>query len=1122
MKSAPISSSAGLAQAIATCTTALAAYVEAPDSLELWQDLRAKRIAVGEVATQLSRQLTDAASLQPLLDLQLKLAAAGALDHQIPADDFARAATLCAQGTAGLLSAMMLTPAYQWADAPAYDSVPEMLWSAYTAWLFHSPKSFSVVGQAESFAAHYLRRLGEFDALVTRHPNAKGVRQALGLFAASGNCIPLYFTTGSLRRHMELRGRLLSAAVAVDRRNDFPARARAGRRLRVGFVNRHFGSQTETYTTLPTFEQMDPEKYEVQLFTCHYQDSSLEQYASGRAAKLTVLPQSLAEQLQVLRAAELDVAVFGTNVTAVCHEVTRLALHRVAPLQVVNNSSCTTTGLPEIDLYVSGTATEIAGAAEHFTERLGLVQGPAHAFNYEADKQEPVSTPTRASLGLPEDAVVFVSAANFFKVTPEMQHVWARLLAAVPGSRLLVHPFNPNWASQYPITRFRSEFHGVLRQHGVAPDRLVISTARFPSRSDVRALLSVGDLYLDTFPFAGVNSLIDPLESGVAVITQEGETFRSRMGAALLRTLGLEQLIAADADAYQALAVRLATDAPARAALREQITTAMARLPLFLDTLAASDAFGALLDRAYDELLQCGPAGFRAERRPIIGPEVASTPVRQARGRELLANGRSASAVDYFLSAIQSDERNASLWCDVADALRSSNRTTEAVSALQTCLQIDNHYVPGWKLLAELARSLGHAELEAEAEAMLRTIASGSGQPVRTRVLIYTDDPDAGGVAQYNHSLMVGLTVAGCEVSCAQTQSKSPLVAAQRQLGVTHHWIPYDTKQEFARTIDDLAPAHPIFKAAKPDLIVFSDCCPISNMAARDVAVQMGIPYVVVVGFVGSYLADRFKSVLSRLAAQYASARAVVAVSQENLELLRNRFGLAASAGQVIHYGRPEKFFEPRDEEVRTRLRTELNLSDDAVVCFTAARLTGIKGFLYQILAAKHLLAQKGHENLHFVWAGEGEQRAALEDAIVSSGLTGHVHLLGHRWDVADWYDAADIFVLPSDLEGMPLAIMEAMAKGLPVVATAVSGIPEELGNTGQLLTPAAKNRQALVSQLIHTLHLWASNAALRQSVGEAGRLRAQAMFREPLMIERMVALISAHLVPAAAHTVSA
>lgn len=417
--------------------------------------------------------------------------------------------------------------------------------------------------------------------------------------------------------------------------------------------------------------------------------------------------------------------------------------------------------------------------------------------------------------------------------------------------------------------------------------------------------------------------------------------------------------------------------------------------------------------------------------------------------------------------------------------------------------------------IEQLAGELLAGSVAPQSDGAESGIETASAAPARPpHVMLYTDDPESGGVAQYNHVILRGLAAAGYRVSCVQTRVDNPLIAEQRELGVTHHWIEYHTGREFARTLSDAADAERAFAADRPDLVVFSDCCPVSNLAARDVARAMGLPYISVVGFVGAYLADRFKSVLGRLAGQYTCARAVVAVSQENLDLLHNRFGLPASAGQVIHYGRPEKFFAPREEAVRVRLRAELGLADDAVICFTAARLSAIKGYLYQIVAAKHLVAMPGCEKLHFVWAGDGEQRPAIEQAIASSGLAGRVHLLGHRWDVADWFDAADIFALPSDMEGMPLAIMEAMAKGLPVVATAVSGIPEELGDTGQLLTPAVENRTELITQFIRTLHLWTCDAALRRSIGEAGRVRAQTMFREPLMVERTLQLIRSHLTP--------
>ncbi len=109
---------------------------------------------------------------------------------------------------------------------------------------------------------------------------------------------------------------------------------------------------------------------------------------------------------------------------------------------------------------------------------------------------------------------------------------------------------------------------------------------------------------------------------------------------------------------------------------------------------------------------------------------------------------------------------------------------------------------------------------------------------------------------------------------------------------------------------------------------------------------------------------------------------------------------------------------------------------------------------------------------------------------------------------MADWYDAADIFVLTSHLEGMPLSIMEAMAKGLPVVASAVSGIPEELGDTGCLLPDPSVSPGKTVDALAHTLSRWSSDPELRARVGAAAHARADHMFREARMIKRSLELV--------------
>lgn len=383
------------------------------------------------------------------------------------------------------------------------------------------------------------------------------------------------------------------------------------------------------------------------------------------------------------------------------------------------------------------------------------------------------------------------------------------------------------------------------------------------------------------------------------------------------------------------------------------------------------------------------------------------------------------------------------------------------------------------------------------------------------RIALYTDDPDRGGVAHYNHAVALALAARGHQVTLIQPRSDAPMVREREAAGVRHEWTAFDPGKEFSRSITDTADAVACLDRAKPELVFFSDCCPVSNIAAKHVALSRGLPAVAIVHFAAPYLAERFKNCLGVLAAQQARLRQVVAVSEENLGLLRRQFGTPAAKGIVIHNGRPAAYFAPPSPETRERLRAEMNIPEGAVVCFAAARLTAIKGFQHLIAAAAVLKKTPAWKDLYFVWAGDGEARPELERHIATLGLTDRFRLLGQRWDVCDLYGAADIFALPSHYEGMPLTVMEAMARGVPVVASAVSGIPEELGDTGRLIPNPAADPVAATRALVETIADWVAHPAERRATGVRGRERAEKLFREELMTERIATLLEAQL-PAA------
>jgi glycosyltransferase involved in cell wall biosynthesis len=134
---------------------------------------------------------------------------------------------------------------------------------------------------------------------------------------------------------------------------------------------------------------------------------------------------------------------------------------------------------------------------------------------------------------------------------------------------------------------------------------------------------------------------------------------------------------------------------------------------------------------------------------------------------------------------------------------------------------------------------------------------------------------------------------------------------------------------------------------------------------------------------------------------------------------------------------------------------------------------------------------------------GDGPDRPLVEDEIREQGLETVVALLGERHDVPELLAKADVFALSSTSEGLPLSIIEAMAAGLPVVATAVGGVPELVvdDETGLLVPP--RDADAFAEALRRLVH----DPELGSRLGDAGRARAERLFDLPRFREAYLSL---------------
>jgi glycosyltransferase involved in cell wall biosynthesis len=183
--------------------------------------------------------------------------------------------------------------------------------------------------------------------------------------------------------------------------------------------------------------------------------------------------------------------------------------------------------------------------------------------------------------------------------------------------------------------------------------------------------------------------------------------------------------------------------------------------------------------------------------------------------------------------------------------------------------------------------------------------------------------------------------------------------------------------------------------------------------------------------------------------------------------------------------------------EERSRYGEELGLKPEAPLILSVGRLTEQKGHAYLLEAIPGVLEQV--PNVVFAIAGDGPRRAVLEDKARQLGIAGSVRFLGMRADVPELLQMADVFVLPSLWEGLPLALLEAMGCGLPVVATRVEGVEEIIvdGENGLLLPPADPEALKIALQRLLV------QPDLRVNLGTAGRALVETAFSLDKMGER-------------------
>jgi len=256
---------------------------------------------------------------------------------------------------------------------------------------------------------------------------------------------------------------------------------------------------------------------------------------------------------------------------------------------------------------------------------------------------------------------------------------------------------------------------------------------------------------------------------------------------------------------------------------------------------------------------------------------------------------------------------------------------------------------------------------------------------------------------------------------------------------------------------------------------------------------RAGLPHLITMHG-GRYYAQRFRRRLA-LRAAIAFSQQLVAVSDPLAAALSRDLWIRRARITTIANG---VRFTPAG---RSSLRGELGLTDADRLAVAVGNLYAVKGHTYLLEAVAQLSST--YPQLHVALAGRGELAGALEGRARDVGLGGRVHFLGLRQDVANVLAAADVFVLPSLSEGLPIALLEAMFASRPIVATAVGDVPVALaGGAAGLLVPPGD--PTALAQAIDRLLARPFEA---QQLGNSAQVRAAAEYGIERMVQRYAAL---------------
>lgn len=334
-------------------------------------------------------------------------------------------------------------------------------------------------------------------------------------------------------------------------------------RIKVGFVSSFFFDHSIGRLFKGMIMGLDRKRFHVTVAFAPHRTDHVTDEIKRRVDRTIQLPLNLDSAREKLMAQELDVIVYpelGMDIFALS-----LAMARLAPVQAMSWGHPVTSGIPNMDYFVSAEDLEGPGAEDHYSEKLFKLKTFGTCYTR---PNMPESPKNRADFGMEEDAHYYMVAQYLFKLHPDFDQILGEVLRCDPkGYVLLVHGARRRW-SDLLLSRLKASIPQVADRIRFIPSQL---------HDDYLSLMSCADVSLDIPQFNGGNTTLEALSMWLPVVTLPTEFARGRYCASIYKHMGYTDLVAETPEQYVEIAVRLATDEKFKTEVKARIAETVPR-----------------------------------------------------------------------------------------------------------------------------------------------------------------------------------------------------------------------------------------------------------------------------------------------------------------------------------------------------------------------------------------------------------------------------------------------------------------------------------------------------------------------------------------------------------------